>query len=76
MVNRYFCPACGCKPALLLVHNECICDCECGAVCEYVERVAPESEYPLLACFAMNDAIKQWNECVTFYREHHAAIAA
>ncbi|MER2514399.1 MAG: hypothetical protein ABTQ25_18625 [Nitrosomonas ureae] len=76
MVKKAFCPACGNAPMIKAYHVEVLCECDCDAVYKFVELFANEAEYPLTACFTVNDAVKQWNDCVVFYREHRQAIAA
>lgn len=58
----------------MATHVECLCECACGEVFTFAERFAPEREYHLTMCFAMRDAVDQWNQCVAFYRANHAQV--
>lgn len=62
------CPICDSPPVLLWIDGEYQYECGCErGVYEYVERFAPEAEYPLEACRNQADALEMWNGCVSFY---------
>lgn len=76
MVKKAFCSACGAAPAIKLAHAEVLCECDCGRVYRFAELFGNEAEYPLTACFTVNDAVRQWNHCVGLYRKYRQALAA
>lgn len=66
------CPICGSKPALNWIGGEYQYECyapKCPrGVYEFVEQMTGEDEFPLDICWSQDSALKQWNECVAFYR--------